>query len=344
MERWNGMRSCRNTAGAAAMLAVMLISIPGAQAAVSPPGGSRPLAVSVPSEAAPLGPGATGTIPIRIANPGPVRVTVRISGHGVHFGDQGRVAITGGDPMWDGRVEFPASPITISAESFRDVGLMVHMPARISPDLYFIGFLVTPLPAASGNINYVNQIGSYVTIDVPGPRTRKLVADLHLPGFALTSHVHGQLHVHNVGTAAAMFWGENDTTATPGSSSPRQGRFARSFLPTARSRTIVVDAKPSFLVSIVTMHVRIIYPGRTEAATREIVLTRRILVIQPAALVLLGALLVIVGIWFARRRRKRRPPSPRHRGPVNAGVAARVDRRLAGARANAKPTAGTSRR
>jgi hypothetical protein len=356
----------RNIAALAAMLTVVVSAIPAAHGAPGPRGTPRPLAVSVPTEPAPLVPGATGTVPIRVVNPGSAPVAVRVTGQGTRFGDEGRVTIAGHDAIWDGRVDFPANPITIAAQSYRDVGLTVHMPARISPDLYFIGFLVTPVPNAAGNLTYINQIGSYITIDVPGPRTRIIAADLHLPSFALTSHVRAKLHVHNVGTAAAMYWGENDTTAKPGSSTPRQARLDRSLLPTGRSRTIAVDAKPSFLIAIVTMHVHIVYPGRTDATTTEIVLTKRVLVIQPAALVLLGGILIAACIWYARRRRKgrtQRPtrPSPRHpvkaeanaqkrpspsrrqRVPAHVDAAARVDRLLAQARANPKPTARARR-
>ena len=355
-------RACRNAASLAAMIAILAGAVP-ALAASGPVGNRRPIAVSVPSEAAPLDPGATGTIPIRVVNPGSTPVTVRVSGQGVRFGDDGRVTISGSDPIWDGRIDFPAGPITIAAQSYRSVGLTVHMPARIDPDFYFVGFLVTPLPNAAGNLTYINQIGSYITINVPGPRTRTLVADLHLPSFAITNDFHANLHVHNVGKAAAMYWGENDTTATPGSSKPRQGRLDRSLLPAGRSRTVVVEAKPSFLIAMVTMHVHIFYPGRTDAATTEIVLTKHVLVVQPAAIVILGGILIATCIWYANRRRrrraqgpappsprrpakptrndarKRRSPSPRRRVPAHADAAARVDVLLAQARANPKRTA-----
>jgi LPXTG-motif cell wall-anchored protein len=157
-----------------------------------------------------------------------------------------------------------------------------------------------------------------------------------------------------------MYWGENDTSATPGSSTPLQARFDRSLLPRGRSRTIVVDAKPSFLVAMVTMRVHIFYPDRTDAGTTEIVLTKRVLVVQPAALVILGILLIAAAIWYRRRRRKRRgqrptrpsrrppveptrkasrkrpAPSRRKRVPAHADAAARVDRLLERARANPK--------
>ena len=73
------------------------------------------------------------------------------------------------------------------------------------------------------------------------------------------------------------------------------------------------------LIAIVTMHVRILYPDDTDAGTTEIVLTKHVLVVQPAALVILGGILMVAGIWYARRRRKGRsgrPPRPRPLHPV----------------------------
>jgi LPXTG-motif cell wall-anchored protein len=356
MKPWKYVHSFRKIAVVAATLAVVVSGIPAAQAATEHP---RTLAVSVPSEPARLASGATGTVPIRVVNPGPRPVVVKVASQRVTFGDEGRVTIAGRDPMWAGRVDFPFRPLTISAQSYRDIGLSVHMPARIRPDLYFIGFLVTPLPDAAGNVTYVNQIGSYITIDVPGPRARTLAADMHLPSFAFTNHLHASLHVHNVGAAAVMYWGENDTTANPGSSPPHQARIDRSLLPAGRSRTITVDAKPSFLIAFVTVHVHITYPGRTDAATTEILFTKRVLIVQPGALLLLGAMLIGAGFWAWRRRKRRtqhprRPrrdrsvtparipsrerhsPSRGRRVRTNADAAARLDVKLAQARANSE--------
>ena len=296
---------------------VVVMSAGPAVATAAPTTRPRPLAVSVPADPAPLRPGSTGTIPIRVVNPGTTPLAVRITGQGLHFGDDGHVAIGGRDPLWDGRVEFPAAPVMIPADGYRNVGIVVHMPGRIDPDLYFVGFLVTPIPNPSNSVTYINQIGSYVTIDVPGPRDRALTADLHLPSFAFTTRTHAQLNVHNVGTAAAIFWGESDTSSTPGSGgSPR--RFDRSLLPRGRSRTILLDVKPSFLVAMVTIHVHIIYPGHTDATTTEIIVSKHVLVVEPAAIVILVALLLAVGAWYWHRRKRRRqqptnirPPKPR---------------------------------
>lgn len=290
-------------------------------------GTAQPLAVSVPSQAASLSAGATGTIPIRVVNPGSTPVAVRITDRKVVFGDNGHVVIAGVDPVWAGRVELPAGPITIAAASYRDVGLTVHMPTRINPDLYFLGFLVTPVHRVTSSLTYVNQIGSYVTVDVPGPRERVLTATLDAPGFAFGGSFDATLHVRNVGKAAAVFWGENDTTATPGTSSPRQQRLDDSLLPIGRSRAITLSARSSFLVSSVTMRVHIFYPGRVPSVTTQIVVTKHVVVVQPAAFVLIGAILIAGAVWLVVRRRRRRPrsgrPDPRYRGASTRRKSAR---------------------
>jgi len=330
-------RQVRRAAAATAVTAILLGAAP---AFAGPAGGSteRRLAVSVPTEAAELTPGAVGTIPIRVVNPGPAAVTVRIRSQRVEFGDNGRVTVAGPDPSWSRRVQLPAGPITVGSHAFRDLGVTVHMPARISPDLYFVGFLVTPEPSTAANLTYVNQIGSYLTIDVPGPRTRALAAQLDLPHFAFASNVHASLRVENVGRAAAVYWGENDTDASPGSSTPQQQRFDNSLLPAGRSRTVEITAKPSFLFARVTMRVRIFYPGTTASTTREIVLTRHVVVITPAAAIVAGAAVLLIGVWFCVRRiRRRRATSPRARKPARArsdDAAARVDRALARTRSS----------
>src|SRR5207245_9237861 len=109
---------------------------------------------------------------------------------------------------------------------------------------------------------------------------------------------------------AVMYCVKNDTTATPGSSNPREERIDRSLRPIGRSRTITVDAKPSFLIAMVTMHIHILYPGRTDATTTQIVLTKHVLVVQPAALVLLACVLIAAGGWYTHHRRKRRRRHP----------------------------------
>jgi hypothetical protein len=271
-----------------------------------PVGGLRALAVSVPPDPVPIKAGSRAKTLVRVVNPNDVPVTVTITSRALSLGDNGKVGVGNGpDPRWAKSVDFPAGQLTISAQSYLDVPLTIHVPARLSPDLYFVGFLVTPLPTASGSLQVINQIGAFVTVDVPGPRIRKLAALFHVPGISLSTHARGTVRIANTGRAAVRFWGEQDSRSSPGGS-PEQQRFDPSLLPTGRYRLLDVSAKPAWPVGMVTMTVHLVYPGRTEATTKELTVTKQVLVINPIvpaalAIVLLGA----VGIVWWRRRRRR---------------------------------------
>jgi hypothetical protein len=303
----------------AAVVLATTIMTPRAFAASSPAPAtkvSRPIAVSVPPNPVPIGPGATSKVHIRVVNPGNVPVTVTVTGRGLDFGDNGKVNLTTRpDPRWLGRIDFPAGNLVLQAQSFDDLFLTVRMPDHISPDLYFVGFVVSPVPTRTGSVTLINQIGSFFIIDVPGPRVRKLSARLDVPGFnlgpihlgsvAIGDRARGEVRVRNVGHATARFWGENDTSSSPGGSSPSQQLIQVSLLPVGHLRSYVVSAHPAWPVGLVTMSVHIIYPDKTENATAEITLTKRVLVISPWVIVVLFVLLALA-TWLLRRRWKRR--------------------------------------
>jgi hypothetical protein len=297
-----------------------------------------------------LTPGKTSTIRIRVLNPGTRAVTVRISGRRVDLGDNGAVAIgTTPDPLWNGRVQFPGGTLTIQAQKFVNVDLTVHMPEKLDPDLYFVGFLVSPVVTPNGQVQVVNEIGSFFTIDVPGPRLRKLTADLRinpsvlahirLPGIVIGSRAHGLLHVRNVGTTQVRFWGEVDSSSSPGSA-VGQDRIDKSLIPRGHVRTFTVVGKPAWPIDFVKLTARIFYPGQTETSTQELDLSKRVLVISPWVIVAVIVLLV-AGVWYWRRRRKRRrPPSGKNRRnprPISPGTPA--ERRSFGLRRRGKAPA-----
>jgi len=271
-----------------------------------PAGGLRALAVSVPPEPVAIKAGSHAKTLVRIVNPNGAPVSVTIASRALLLGDNGKASVADGpDPRWGKSVKFPTGQLTIRARSYLDVPLTIRVPARLSPDLYFIGFLVTPIPTRSGSLQVINQIGSFVTVDVPGPRVRKLTASLHLRGLAFGSRAHGKLRIANTGRAAVRFWGEEDSNSSPGGSAQQQ-RFDPSLLPTGRYRFRDVSAEPAWPVGMVTITVHLIYPGRTEVTTKELIVTKRVLVINPFVPIALAILLLLATctLWWRRRGRR----------------------------------------
>lgn len=293
-----------------ALIALALVaaaSAVAASAAPRPVGGPRALAVSVPPEPVRIPAGGSAKTTVRVVNPNAAPVTVTIVGRALTFGNDGRVEVgPRPDPRWRGLKNFPSGTLKIPAEGYLDIPLTIHLPGRIPPDLYFVGFLVTPVSTSPGNVQVINQIGSFLAVDVPGARVRKLTAAFNLPRFVLGSRAHGTVRIRNAGRAAVRFWGENDTTSSPGGSVPSQQRYETSLLPIGLSRSLTVSGKPAWPVGMVTMTVHLTYPDRTENATKEIIFTKRVLVVSPWVLVALAILLASAVVRLIRRRHRKR--------------------------------------
>jgi hypothetical protein len=279
--------------------------------------GPRSIAVSVPPDPVTLHPGESAAIPIRVLNPGSSTVIVTVKSEEITLGDNGTTSFTGKpDPLWAGRTAFPPGAITVPAQRFVDLTVTVHVPTQIGPDLYYIGFLVSPVPQVSGEVVVINQIGAFLTIDVPGPRVRALSAELstigfnwgpiHINNLVVGDRVDGKLTVRNIGPSSVLFYGENDVTSAPITGSPSQQRISRSLLPIGRSRWFAVAGHPAFPIDLVTMTDVVAYPDQTGTGTLQIVRTRTALVISPWVIVVVCALLALLVGWRLRARHRRR--------------------------------------
>jgi len=275
----------------------------------------RSLAVSVPAEPPMVRPGEVSSIPIRVVNPGDAPVVVRITGRAVRFGDNGKVTLTDApDPMWSNRVTFPSGRLTIPAQSYRDLKLTVRMPDPIDPDLYFVGFLVSPVPQQNGRVAVVNEIGSFITLDVPGPRVRLLragmdidptvIGGVRIPWFVVGTEAHGSMEVTNAGRSQVQYWGEIDGSTWPGGA-PAQTRLDRSLLPIGREKTYRLSTAHVWLIGMATVRSIIVYPKVNDQSTTQIVLVRHVLVVTPW-LIAAVAIAIALLVWRVVRRRRRR--------------------------------------
>ena len=272
----------------------------------------RSIGVSVPPAPVSVSPGQTATIPIRVVNPGSTPIDVRVVGQGVNLLDNGLVQFTGApDPVWSPHTVFPSQYLTVPAGGYITPTIAVTVPLGERPDLYYIGFVVTPRPTGSG-VLVINQVGDFVTIDIPGPRVRKLgglltVAGVTIGPIQIGDALAGQVLVRNIGPSAVLFYGENDVTAAPFGNAPDQIRFPTSLLPIGRSRVVAVSGQPVFPIAVVTMSVTLTYPGLTEASTQQLVLTNSTLVISPWVLAVVIALLACLLLWRVYRAVRQQP-------------------------------------
>jgi hypothetical protein len=270
-------------------------------------GGGRTLAVSVPPVPTLVAPGGTAAVPIRIVNPGTTPVTVTLAGRQIELGDNGSVRlIDGPDPLWNGRVDFPVGPLVLPGHSFRTITVRLRIPQRIDPDLYFVGFVTTPSGGTAGSVQVRNQVGSFVSLDVPGPRLRDLRAALSAPRVHFGSKTTVNLRVSNPGHAVVRFFGENDVSTSPGTGRPQQQRFEPAILPVGRHRSIHLVATSDWPVGFVRMTVRLTYPGQLDSSTKDVVVSTRVLVVRPWVPAALALIVLAAGAWLVRRHLTRR--------------------------------------
>jgi len=290
-------------------LAIVIAGPTTVMAATSP--SPRGLAVSIPSEPTPAPKGTTVRIPIRVVNPGNKPVTVTIAQRAVQLGDNGTVSIgTSADPQWGSRVTFVPPTASLGPRQYANVDMVVQVPAGIGSDLHFVGFLVSPVAGAQGQVSVINRIGSFVTLDVPGPRQARLqvtltIQSLTIPGFTIAREARGSLQVANVGHSAVRFWGENNTSSWPGGAGPEQQRFDTSLAPVATTRSLPVTARPAWPVGFVTLQGQIVYPSAKGSATTEVAFSKQVLVIDPWVIIVAAGLL-LAGAYFLGLRRHRR--------------------------------------
>ncbi len=313
-------RGWRAAVTAVASLA-MMTAAPALVMAATTADSPRGLAVSIPAEPTPAPKGTTVRIPIRVVNPGTEPVTFTIAQRAVLLGDNGSVSIgAAADPQWGSLVTFAPPTASVGARQFANVDLVVQVPAGIGSDLHFVGFLVTPVANAAGQVTVINQIGSFVTLDVPGPRQARLAATLTIPSFTIAREAQGSLQVANIGTSAVRFWGENDASSWPGGAAPDQQRLDTSLAPVSTTRTIPVTARPDWPVGFVTVQGQIVYPSETGSTTTEVAFSKQVFVIELWVIIAVAVLLLggIVLLAVRGRRRRLRRPSAAVRTPEPA--------------------------
>jgi hypothetical protein len=277
---------------------------PAPAAASTSPAAASDLGVSFPADPIRAPAGGRVTTSLTVSNAGNAPIDVVISARRVLLGDNGAtqfVTPTDGDPFF-GRVTVVPSSLTIPAGHFEHVAVEVDMPARLQPDIYVVGLLVSPTPAP-GSVHVVNEVGALVALDVPGARDRALAAAIFgAGGFQFGSHPTVHVRVRNVGHAAVRFTSEAVIDGTPVAAQPSRIRQPPLLLVADRHRDVAVGWHALF--GLYHVHVRVLY-NATDQQTREIDLSRTVFVASPWQLVAVVAVLLAVAAVIVVRRRGR---------------------------------------
>jgi hypothetical protein len=278
----------------------------GDQAEPAVPGND--LSVGVPPDPVVANPGETVTQLVRVSNRATAELSVEFHQRAMLLGDDGAVTMLDKpDPVWGQRVKLPGGVQTIPAEGHKEYDVEITMPDDAAPDVHLVGFLVTPVVRAPGQVRVINEIGSFLTIDVPGKRDWRLDADLDLPSFVIGSDATGEIDVRNVGRSSLQFWGDITKRISPWGAVDQDRIDPKLYLPAGKERSVEVSASPKWGIGIVNVPVRVSYPSGTNGTTsKEILLTKRVVVIHPLWLVALAVTVLMLLAYTWRRVRRRR--------------------------------------
>ncbi len=247
--------------------------------------------VSTPAEPVQGAPGHQVVLPLRITNPGTHAIAVEIRQRALDLGDNGQVSVLDhADSTWGSHVQVPADPVTIPAGGYRQLDLRLRVPS-VAPDTYLVGFLITPLGSGDG-VRVVTAIGTYVLVDVPGPRDRRLDLALHAPTLSWSNTAVGDAVASNVGRSSLWYWGQQGDQRLP-----------RAFLPAHRFRTITVVADSAMGLGVARLHLQLFY-NCTDRQVCERDVARSVLLIHPAYPVATLALMFVTAVYFVRRHQR----------------------------------------
>lgn len=269
------------------------------------------LTVSTPSDPLPAEPGQVVQTWLRIGNNGTSPLPVTIAPATVELGDNGTTSLSPNmDPRFAGLITLSTTEATVAAGSFTEVQVAISVPTTLVPDTYILGFLVTPT-VTGGSVQVLNQVGALIAIDLPGSRDRRLEATfLDPPLFAFTSQPSLTVRVHNIGQSALEFSSET-TIGGVAPADPANIRNQPVLLPAGRYRDVEIKWESPLGAGIYQLDTRVVY-HRTQAETAQQSLTHTIIVLSPAALAILGILLILIaaaitlGLRHRRRRQRQR--------------------------------------
>ncbi len=266
------------------------------------------ITVSLPPQAIRAAPGEVAQIPLRVSNNDSERaVHFSIVQRALALGNEGRIdVLPDPDPAFASLI-LPADEQTLDPVGYRDYAFDFTVPA-LAPDMYLIGLLINVRNEADGNVIVQGQVATFATLDVPGVRDRRLLAELHLPGLRFGTTASGQAVLSNVGGASFNVWGE---IATGGSLAER---VPKTFLAAGHQRSLAVSTGAKWGLGRKEVKVNVFH-NITDSQTGVDTVSATVWFVHPSyiaegiTLLLAGGLASIE--WLRRRLRRSRPSNMR---------------------------------
>ena len=307
------MRKIAKLTASLVTVAVAALTTPtGALAA--PPGrpttpGSADFAVSTPAE--PLLPAKDGLVhtTITVSDNGAYPLTVKLRSVGVVPLDDGRMRVGDQpDPVWSKTITMTPK-VRLDGGSYQRVPVTIKMPGGLLPDLYTLGFVAEAQPVnPDAPVLVYNQIAYLITVEVSGPRERKLALDLAPVGwFHIGSSLDGTYRVRNIGSAAAQGRGQVLVNAPFGRRNVAvvQNTDGMQLYPTGTSRSLDYQYLVHGLLLLARPEAQVLYGNGTNTLQSVAVTGHLVLVIPWITIILLGALVTVLSAYLYWRRRRR---------------------------------------
>lgn len=277
-------------------------------------GSASDLFVTSPPTPITAAPGAVAKATLTVGNVGHSLLDVNIIAAAVKLLDNGGTEfLDHPDPLFAGRVSVVPDTLSLPARTERQVNISVRMPSGLQPNDYFLGFLVAPI-INSSSVAVVNDIGALVILDIPGPRNRRLTAQilgLSWLNFSFSSSASGILRAKSIGVATLEFYTTIEITGWP-AAKPDYLTVPGHLLPPGLYRDAPLHVSSFLGLGWYTFHATLVYDLSAQT-TGEVALSRTVIVLNPLWLLVILAL-ILLGLWIWRRKRRRnRKPDQRDR-------------------------------
>jgi hypothetical protein len=266
------------------------------------------LTVSTPAGTLPAQPGAIVDTWLRIGNAASTPISVTILPATVKLENNGASGFSRQeDPRFAGQITFSTTEASVPANGYIEVAVKVAIPKTLIPDIYVLGFLVTP-EATGSSVRVVNQIGALIALDVPGSRDRKLVASWqNAPWIIFSDHPSLTFRAKSVGKSALQFTSEDAITGFA-PLTPANKRNDPLLVPSGLYRDVTVNWVTPWGFGIDTVTTTLMYP-QSQSGNAQLVLTKNVIVVKPIILIIAGGVLLLLVLFIIFRvqlRRRRR--------------------------------------